>query len=682
MRLKSIQMKIAAWSGLCLLVTAAAIVGFSSVGTKNAAQAQRQEAVQAAKQIAAATAKEKAGLTAAQLESAMDVARTLAETFSGIKDDRAKLKLDRDALNNILKIVLERNPNFIATYTAWEPNALDGLDDLYKGTEGYDTTGRFVPYWARNDQGEFAMEPLLGYETEGAGDYYQLPKKNRTECLLDPFVYPVQGQPTLMTSLVVPIMVGDVFYGIAGIDLRLDFLQKIADDVEELYDGTAKIMVISHNGTLAGVTQKADLQGKPLNTIQKDVSEDLGLIQSGKSRIKTNQNGELEVLVPLSVGKSQSPWAVKVVIPEEKVIAAAETQMRTAIRNVWKMAGISVACTITALVLLWFVALGIAKPIHRAIDGLTEKAEHVTFASTQISDSSCSLAEGASEQAASIEETSSSLEEMSAMTKQNADNASQASQLMTGTEQIVGEANGSMTQLTKSMDEINRSSEETSKIIKTIDEIAFQTNLLALNAAVEAARAGEAGAGFAVVADEVRSLAMRAAEAAKNTSVLIEDTTQKVVHGSALLNSTNASFGKVTQSTAKVGELIREIAAASEEQAQGIEQVNRAVSEMDKVVQQTAAGAEESSSASEEMAVQADEMKGLVDQIVDLLDGTGKSEILENAIVGKNAIGVAFQNNPRVPAVSRGNFQPPAYQKAAVDPDRVIQMRNEDFKDF
>ena len=654
MKLKSIQMKIAAWSGLCLLVMAAAIVGFSSVSMKNAAWDQREDAIRMAQRIAVTTAEEKAGHIAAQLESAMDAARTLAETFSGIKDERANLKLDRDAINNILKIILERNPNFIATYTAWEPNLLDELDDLYKDTEGHDATGRFVPYWRRDAHGEIAMEPLVDYETKGVGDYYQLPKKTRTECLIDPFVYPVQGQPTLMTSLVVPVMVGDTFYGITGIDLRLDFVQKVADDVAQLYDGAAKITVISHNGTLAGVTQKPDLQGKPLNTIFKNVAKDLGLIQSGESGIETNPNGELEVLVPLSVGRSQTPWGVKIVIPEEKVIQAAEIQMRATIKNVWKMVAIGVAGTVTVLVLLWFVALGIAKPIRRAIDSLGEKTEHVTLASTQISDSSRSLAEGASEQAASIEETSASLEQMSAMTKQNADNASQANHLMTETEQIVGEANGSMQQLTKSMGDIRRSGEETSKIIKTIDEIAFQTNLLALNAAVEAARAGEAGAGFAVVADEVRNLAMRAAEAAKDTSVLIEDTTRKVAAGADLLNSTNGAFGKVTESATKVGELIREITAASEEQAQGIEQVNRAVSEMDKVVQQTAAGAEESASASEEMKVRADDIKQLVGQIADLLEGTGRPEGLGKAMVAKDTPGAASQPNPCVAGVFTG----------------------------
>jgi methyl-accepting chemotaxis protein len=206
--------------------------------------------------------------------------------------------------------------------------------------------------------------------------------------------------------------------------------------------------------------------------------------------------------------------------------------------------------------------------------------------------SSQTLSEAATQQASSLQETSASLEEMSSMTRQNAENAQQADRLMHGANEIVSKANQTMTELTHSMEKISHSSEETSKIIKTIDEIAFQTNLLALNAAVEAARAGEAGAGFAVVADEVRNLAMRAAEAAKNTSELIESTVKRISDGSALVKSTDEAFTEVTANTAQVVELVDEIAAASNEQALGIEQLNAAVAEIDKATQQNVANAD------------------------------------------------------------------------------------------
>ena len=169
------------------------------------------------------------------------------------------------------------------------------------------------------------------------------------------------------------------------------------------------------------------------------------------------------------------------------------------------------------------------------------------------------------------------------------------------------------------MSAISKASEDTSKIIKTIDEIAFQTNLLALNAAVEAARAGEAGAGFAVVADEVRNLAMRAADAAKSTAELIDETVMKITNGSKLVETTHDVFSKVSESTQKVKGIVGEIAAASNEQAQGIGQISMAVNEMDKVVQQNAASTEESASAAGEMDTQAEQMKVSVYELMKLI---------------------------------------------------------------
>jgi len=305
-------------------------------------------------------------------------------------------------------------------------------------------------------------------------------------------------------------------------------------------------------------------------------------------------------------------------------IEAAKQNIQKSIQGVvlW-IGGISLAALVAVLLVsLVFTRRSISRPITRIVAGLNEGADQVASAASQISSSSQQLAEGASEQAASIEETSASLEEMASMTRQNADNAQQADDLMKETRRVVAQAKDSMSLMCRSMDEITKASEDTSKIIKTIDEIAFQTNLLALNAAVEAARAGEAGAGFAVVADEVRNLAMRAADAARTTADLIEETVKKVKDGSALMSSTNSAFSQVTDSADKVADLVGEIAAASKEQAQGTEQVNKAVSEMDKVTQQNAASAEESASASEEMNAQAETMKAMVNDLLAMIGGS------------------------------------------------------------
>jgi methyl-accepting chemotaxis protein len=266
------------------------------------------------------------------------------------------------------------------------------------------------------------------------------------------------------------------------------------------------------------------------------------------------------------------------------------------------------------------------------------------------------------------------------MTKNNAENAGTADGLMKEANQVVATANDSMERLTVSMKDISRASEETSKIIKTIDEIAFQTNLLALNAAVEAARAGEAGAGFAVVADEVRNLAMRAADAAKNTAQLIEGTVKKVNDGSQLVTATNEAFTRVAQSAAKVGDLIAEISAASREQSGGIDQVNIAITEMDKVVQQNAANAEESASAAEEMNAQAEQLREYVNDLVTL-------------VTGRNNQAASFSTRSRTPAKHSGSGRAklaaprkhlPDRKSTEVRPDQMIPFDDDDdeFKNF
>lgn len=243
-------------------------------------------------------------------------------------------------------------------------------------------------------------------------------------------------------------------------------------------------------------------------------------------------------------------------------------------------------------------------------------ANEVTSAAGQISTGSQSLAQGASEQASSLQEVSSSLQEMSSMAKQNASNASHASILSNDTRASVIQGVESMKRLSDIIEQIKVSSDSTAKIVKTIDDIAFQTNLLALNAAVEAARAGDAGKGFAVVAEEVRNLAMRSAEAAKNTASMIEDS---VKHASSSVES-NAEvmkkLGEINEQVNKVGEVMEEIVAASDQQSQGVDQINIAIDQMNQVTQEVAANSEESASAAEELSGQAEEMKNMVSRFI------------------------------------------------------------------
>jgi methyl-accepting chemotaxis protein/methyl-accepting chemotaxis protein-1 (serine sensor receptor) len=257
--------------------------------------------------------------------------------------------------------------------------------------------------------------------------------------------------------------------------------------------------------------------------------------------------------------------------------------------------------------------------LRRTASELGQAAHQVAGAAAQVASASSSLAQGTSEQAASLEETSASSTEVNAMASKNTELSLAVAQLVAQSQTKFEAANTSLDQTVGAMGEIHAQSGKISKIIKAIDEIAFQTNILALNAAVEAARAGEAGMGFAVVADEVRNLAHRSAQAAKDTSTLIEESITKSSDGKLKVDQVAAAIHVIVGESAKVKTLVDEMSAGSSQQAQGTEQIAKSIAQMEQVTQQNAANAEQGAAAAEELSAQSGVLRDIMERLTDLV---------------------------------------------------------------
>jgi len=361
---------------------------------------------------------------------------------------------------------------------------------------------------------------------------------------------------------------------------------------------------------------------------------------------------------------------------EERVNTANETLISTAKSAKVAVSIFSVSAILIGIILALLISRGIIRALNIVIDNLANGSQQVSAAANQVSSTSQELAEGSGEQASSIEEVSSSLEEMTSMTRQNADNAREADTMSKEAQTAAAKGAETMGKMSDAIQKIKASSDETAKIIKTIDEIAFQTNLLALNAAVEAARAGEAGAGFAVVAEEVRNLAIRSAEAAKNTAALIAESQINADNGVAVSGSVEAILTEISDSVSKVTRLIGEVSNASDEQTQGIGQINTAITQMDMVVQSNAANAEESASASEELTSQAVELKGMVQTLVEIVGGSSNTQQAASYNRGSQYVPVAS------PKPSQRMISSAATAPRTVSPSDVIPLEDEDFGAF
>ena len=639
MKNATLKSQIALWGGLCLAVAMIVVVVFSTVSVRSVSSRTFIEQVTAEAQKSAMSVR-------SELEAAMLTARTAAQTISIIKDPMALMTMDRDGIKGILRTILSQNPRFHGIFVFYEPD-LDGMDAMNTASAGCTPTGRFAPYWEKGAGGAIELQNVMQKTThvsgETLGKWYEAPKTSKDGFVSDPFPLSIQGKDSLVVTVTAPIVAGEQFCGVVGVDVDLSGIRETADKTD-IFNRYGRMVCIAPNGQAVCWTGEPAMIGKKLAESDGDWKSVMESIKG--DRVYSGQaGGKYAVITPLKIGKESAAWGVGVLVPSSVIYSDANKSM-------WIQLGIGLIFMLGALAVLWVVSGRLTRPIQSVINNLADIAAQVTSASSEIAGASQKMADGASAQAANLEETSASLEEMSSMTKRNSENAHQANIVTLEAKGAAETGVNAMKRMGEAINQIKQSSDQTAKIIKTIDEIAFQTNLLALNAAVEAARAGEAGMGFAVVAEEVRSLAKRSADAARSTTALIDEAKNNADRGVIVSSEVADILTRIGGSVSRVAQLVAEVHAAGQEQSQGIDQISRAVSDMDQVVQANAANTEESASASLELERQAKDLYEMVNQLT--------------SIVGHEQAGTVRQPERKAPAARRVASKPaPAGRPAA-----------------
>ena len=350
-RFRSIRTQMVVIIATVMIIAMGSLTAYAAVQSYQLTLKSAKSELQAAAQSVASTVK-------AKLEVPLDASRTLAQLMVGIKNNEAE-DLSRSQVNAILRGVLEQNPTYLGTYTAWEQGAFDGKDSQYAYTKGHDSTGRFVPYWVRSGD-EIVMEPLVDYEVEGIGDYYLIPKKTKAEAVLDPYIYNAAGRDVLMFSVVTPVLVNDRFLGITGVDMEVSSIQQLADEVN-FYNGAVTAVIISNNGTLAGIKGSPEFVGKTLADVSADAESTMAIIQGGQSII-SESDGNLAAFAPIQIGDTTTPWSVTLSVPVNVVSAEATSSM-------WNMINLGIVMIVLSQIIFWFVIGSIVKPIKLLTNG-------------------------------------------------------------------------------------------------------------------------------------------------------------------------------------------------------------------------------------------------------------------------------------------------------------------------
>ncbi|MBI9089929.1 MAG: methyl-accepting chemotaxis protein [Desulfobacterium sp.] len=586
-----------------------------------------------------------------EIEGALDGARTLANVFAGLKD--LETVPDRNSLSRMMKEIMLKSPGFDGVWTVWEPNALDGMDNEFAGTDSNDDTGRFIHYW--NRIGGLHLEPCVEYEDGTTTGYYTKPRATKKETVMEPVTYAIGGKQVTVLSACAPIMVGNRFVGVAGHDFSMEKMKELILKINPYDNGYGAL--VTNTGTIA-FHPVEEMIGK---NIKEFVSPNIFTsITQGKPAIEefkaaTTETTNMFVFAPINLGHTDAPWSLLVSVPLDEVMAEAKT-----LRNINILIGaITLAILFAAIYFisgtlivnplkqvvagLYDIAQGegdttkrlqvkagdeigeLSKAFNLFMDRLQELIKTVTRDAHTIDGSAASLveiagimssgADDASEKssavAAATEEMNSNINSVAAAMEEasaNINMVASATEEMTSTineiasnsekaRSISEEAVKKAANASDSMAELGKAAQEIGQVTETINDISEQTNLLALNATIEAARAGEAGKGFAVVASEIKELARQTADATREIQGKINGV-QSTAQG------TVTEIREVTTVIGDMNDIVSTIASAVEEQSIATTEISDNISNASTGVSEVGENMSQVSAASDEIATE------------------------------------------------------------------------------
>ncbi|WP_429925438.1 methyl-accepting chemotaxis protein (plasmid) [Agrobacterium vitis] len=385
--------KITVLSGLSVLAAVGGLFTYSLIAAQNSQAVVAKNVSELTQDLTKESlqrlATTQAGRIQGSLNEAFDAARNMARMFEAMTDGDIPIPAEdrRERLNKVLLNVLKDNPAFNGTYSAWEPNGLDGMDERFRNNQkaGSDATGRFLPYWTRNAAGQIEIQPLVEYDSldlhpNGVmkGGWYIGPQSGAGESILDPLPYIVQGKNVYLATMSVPITVNGRFAGVAGADFDLSFVQELAQSVKAgIYDGQAVVEIISHKGLIVASSRNPERIGEAFDKNDPDLKAVLQKVQAGEANVHANEK-QLRAIAPIVIGRTKTPWSVLIEVPTEVALAKAtqldNTLAEMSMRDSWMLAAVGLGMLAIGVAIMWFVARSIAAPIGAMTSAMSSLA--------------------------------------------------------------------------------------------------------------------------------------------------------------------------------------------------------------------------------------------------------------------------------------------------------------------